>query len=153
MIREMSCNFAAASQGSGENMALRVKLGIFGPHQAALNQPSDIGMIARESGNRSTANMVEAAVADVRKVQFAAYYRQCSTRRSHPIKLRMLPGVTLNGLMSRFETSQQRILRTGAKGMPIKLSHRLDREAGSLLPAFVTAQVLPAVHGKWYPIR
>ena len=49
MFRHVRSEFASGTQSGGQDVALRVRLGIFGTHDSVLDQASHVGMIAGEA--------------------------------------------------------------------------------------------------------
>jgi hypothetical protein len=135
-------DLSTAAQGSGKNVALRMGLSIFGAYNATLDQPSDVGMISRKSGNRSGANVIETTVAHVGEVELAIDNGDSGAGGAHSIELRMLVGVPLNQLVRGLEGLEEGILRSRAERMVVDVTHGFDREAAGLLSAFVSAHAV-----------
>jgi len=132
----------AGAQGSGKNVALRVRLGVFRADDAALDQAADVRMITGETGDGVGVNQVQATVANVSEVQSAIDDGESGTGGSHAVELRVFQGVTLNILVSGFEGGDQRTLRIAAKGIVVDVAHGLDGETTGFLPAFVPAHAV-----------
>ena len=142
LIREVRRDLSTAAQGSGKNVTLRMGLSIFGAYGATLDQPSDVGMISRKSGNRSGANVIETTVAHVGEVELAIDNGDSGAGGPHSVELRMLVGVTLNHLVRGLEGMEEGILRSRAERMVVDVTHGFDREAAGLLSAFVSAHAV-----------
>jgi hypothetical protein len=142
VFRNVRGNIAAGAQGSGKNVTLRVRLGVFRANDAALDQAADVRMIAGETGDGLGANQVKATVANVSEIQSAVDDGESGTGGSHAVELRVFHGITLNILVSGLEGGDQRSLRIAAKGIVVDVAHGLDGEATSFLPAFVTAHAV-----------
>src|SRR6266567_4923568 len=123
-------------------MSLRVRFGIFGADDASLDQATDIRVIAGEAGDAVGANQVEAAVANMGKVEQAIDYRQSSTGGSHAVEFRMVQGEALNILMCGFESRDERALRIAAKGVVIDAAHGFYGQATGLLSALVSTHAV-----------
>src|SRR4029077_4725670 len=142
VFRNVRRNIAAGAQGSGKNVTLGVRLGVFRADDAALDQSADVRMIAGETGDGLGADQVKATVANVSEIQLAVDDGESGTGGSHAVELRVLHGVTLNVLGSGFEGDDQRTLRIVAKGIVVDVAHGLDGEATGFLPALVTAHAV-----------
>src|SRR5260370_29933265 len=123
-------------------MSLRVRFGIFGADDASLDQATHIRVIAGEAGDAVGANQVEAAVANMGKVEQAIDNGESSTGGSHAVELRMFRGEALNILMSGFESHDERALGIAAKGVVINAAHGFYREATGLLSALVSTHAV-----------
>jgi len=141
-IRSVRNDIASGAEGRGKNVALRVRLGVFGANDAALDQAADVRMIAGEAGDGFSANQVEAAIADMGEMELAADDGERGACGSHAVELWMLLGKTLNVLMRRFERCGERGLRVTVKGVVIHAANGLDREAAGFLSAFVSTHAV-----------
>src|SRR5271165_852599 len=119
-------------------MALRVRLGILGAHNAAFDQPANVRMIAGEARDSLAANQVQAAVPNMGETELAIDDRHRGTGRSHAVELRVFRGKTLNSLVSGREGLDQGFLRTRAKSVVVDAAHGLNRQPAGFLPTFVT---------------
>src|SRR5579864_2662581 len=99
-------------------------------------------MIARESGDGLSADMVEAAVAHMGEMELPAYNGHRGACGPHSVELRVLHRITLNRLVSRFQGLQQRALRIRAEGILVDVTHGLDCEAAGFLSAFVPSHAV-----------
>ena len=102
-IRNVRGDVAAGAQGGGKDVALRVRLGVFGAHDAALHQAADIRMIAGETRDGLGTDQVESAIADVGEMKLAADDGESRAGGAHPVELGMFQGKTLNILVRRFK--------------------------------------------------
>ena len=125
-----------------QNVALRVRFGILGANDAALDQPSDIRMIAREARNGLGANQVEATVADMGEAELTVDDGESGTGRSHAVELGMLHRETLNVPVSGFEGPGQGILRIATETSSVDAAHSLDGKATGLLSTFVPTHAI-----------
>jgi len=116
---------SSGAERSGEDVTLRVGVGVFGTHDAGFNQPADVGMIASEAGNIFVANVIEAAVADVSEVELMADDGESGAGGAHSVKLGLVDGVALNTAMSRCEGFEQRALRIRAKRVIVAVAYGL----------------------------
>ena len=138
-FRSMRDNLLARSERGGEDVALRMRLGIFGADDAAFHQPSNVGMIARKPRSRPGAKKVQAAVSNMGETELAFDNRKGGAGCTHPGELRMLGGEALNRLMGGAKSTYQSILRIIVKVAVIYEAHGFDRQTARLLSAFITA--------------
>jgi len=132
----------ARAEGRGENMALRVRLGVFGADDAAFNEPAHVGMIPGETGDGFGTHEVQAAVANMGKAKFAADDGKGSAGSSHAVKFRMFLGIALDVLMRHREGFDQSVLRIAVEGAVVDVAHSIDSEAAGFLSAFVTTHAV-----------
>jgi hypothetical protein len=84
---------------------------LVGAENPRLNQPSDVGVIARKPGNGVVSQQVETAVTDMRVVESEIIERDGSASGSHSLKFGMGFGVLANAFVGQAETAEQRISR------------------------------------------
>src|SRR5450755_5182416 len=138
----MRYDVPAGPERCGKNMTLGMGLGIFGAHDAGLDQPADVGMIPREPFDGIGADQIEATVADMREAELAVDDGQSSTGGPHAVELRMFHGIALNVLVSGVEGLDEGSLRIAAKVVVVDAAHGFDGEAAGFLSAFVAAHAI-----------
>jgi hypothetical protein len=134
--------FPACSESGGEDVALRMLLGIFGPDNAAFYQPAHIGVIASEAQDARIAYEVKAAVSNVREIELPSAERQSRACRSHALKCGMLLGIVLNAGMRHRERIHQSGLRVIVETLIVNFANGLNGEAAGFLAAFVSTHTI-----------
>src|SRR5579864_3838862 len=119
-----------------------MRLSIFGPDNAALDEAAYIGMIASQAGDTVRTHEVDARVANVRKAEFTIDDRQGSTSGSHAMKLGVIVSVALDVLVRRTEGMEQGSLRAAIEAAVIEVADGFDGKAAGFLSAFVSAHAI-----------
>ncbi len=115
MLGRVGQHFPSRTERGSENVALGMGFGIFQAHHAALDEPANVGMIAREAGHRVGADQVETTVTYMRKKKLAAHDGESGACGSHALQLGVLHRVTLNVGMSSIEGRDEGLLRIGGQ--------------------------------------
>src|SRR5690242_7393692 len=99
--------FAARAERGGEDVTLRMRLGIFGTNNAGLDEPSYVGVIARQALGGLAADQVQTTVADVGEEELVVDNRKSGAGGPHTTELRMLECVAQDGIMRSLQTDGQ----------------------------------------------
>src|SRR5271156_5099094 len=116
--------------------------GILGAHDAALHQPANIGMVASQSRDPLTTHQIQAAVADMRKVELTPPDHECSAGRPHTMKLWMPRGIRLNPLVGSGKCLEQ--CRSGIvlDDLVVNFTNCFYRQAAGFQTTFVSAHAI-----------
>ena len=133
---------AAGAESGGEDVALGVRLGVFGADNAAFDQATNVRMVASEAGNRFGANEVEATVTDMGEMKPAIDDRERCAGRAHSVELGMIHREALNILVRRFKGFGESQLWIIAESIVIDLAYGLDGKATGFLTALVSAHTV-----------
>ena len=107
MFGRIRKEFPARAKCGGEDVALRMRLSIFGTNNASLDESSYVGVIARQALSGLAADQVQTAVADVREEELVVDNRKSGAGGSHTAELGMLEGVAQDGIMRSLQTDSQ----------------------------------------------
>lgn len=142
VLGNMRRDLGSRSQCGGKDVALGMRLGVFGTDNSAFDEPADVRMIARETRDSAAANQVKPAVAHVGEIELAVNNRKRGAGRAHAVKFRMFEGVALNRVMCAAESGDQDLLRVAVEIAIVDITNGLDRQAAGFLAAFVSPHAI-----------
>ncbi len=134
--------FPSGTEGGGQNVTLRMPLGILGANHAAFDQPAYVGVIAGETQDFGGAHQVKAAVTNMREVKLPVMKHERGAGGAHSLESGIPLGIIQNpgvGHGKRFHQSCSRIM---LETPVINLSHGFNCESASFLAALVSAHAV-----------
>jgi len=126
----------------GQYVSLRMRLGVLGTDDAAFDETSDIGVVARKTRDGVGTHKIETAVANVREVEMVIDERKRGAGGTHAMELRVLECIALNGLVGGLKRIQQRALGVAIKVAIVDVTDSLYGDAAGLLSAFISAHAI-----------